>query len=41
VLNVLDAQRTVRDVRGEALQAALDVQTSIAELEELLGTVVQ
>jgi len=41
VLSVLDAQRTVRDVREEALQAALDVQTSIAELEELLGTVVQ
>jgi outer membrane protein, heavy metal efflux system len=41
VLSVLDAQRTVRDVRDEALQAALDVQTSIAELEELLGTVVQ
>jgi len=41
VLSVLDAQRTVRDVRDEALQAGLDVQTSIAELEELLGTVVQ
>jgi cobalt-zinc-cadmium efflux system outer membrane protein len=41
VLNVVDAQRTVRDVRDEALQAALDVQTSIAELEELLGTAVQ
>jgi cobalt-zinc-cadmium efflux system outer membrane protein len=41
VLSVLDAQRTVRDVRDEALQAALDVQTSIAELEELLGTAVQ
>lgn len=41
VLSVLDAQRTVRDVRDEALQAALDVQTTIAELEELLGTAVQ
>jgi len=38
VLSVLEAQRTVRDVREEALQAALDLQTSIAELEELLGT---
>jgi cobalt-zinc-cadmium efflux system outer membrane protein len=41
VLSVLDAQRTVRDVREEALQAALDVQTSVAELEELLGMAVQ
>ena len=41
VLNVLDAQRTVRDVRDEALQAALDLQTSVAELEELLGIAVQ
>lgn len=41
VLSVIDAQRTVRDVRDEALQAALDLQTTIAELEELLGTAVQ
>ena len=41
VLNVLDAQRTVRDLRDEALQAGLDLQTSVAELEELLGMAVQ
>ncbi|HEY1308476.1 MAG TPA: TolC family protein [Vicinamibacterales bacterium] len=41
VLSLIDAQRTVRDVRDEAVQAALDVQISIAELEELLGTTVQ
>jgi cobalt-zinc-cadmium efflux system outer membrane protein len=41
VLNVIDAQRTVRDLRDEALQAALDLQTSVAELEELLGMAVQ
>jgi outer membrane protein, heavy metal efflux system len=38
VLGVLDAQRSLRDVRREALQAALDLQLSIADLEELLGT---
>jgi outer membrane protein, heavy metal efflux system len=38
VLGVLDAQRNLRDLRREALQAALDLQFSIADLEELLGT---
>ena len=38
VLGVLDAQRTLRDISAEALQAALDLQVSFAELEELLGT---
>jgi len=38
VLALLDAQRSLRDLRREALQAALDLQTSIAELEEILGT---
>ena len=38
VLGVIDAQRTLRDIREEAVQAGLDVQTSFAELEELLGT---
>jgi outer membrane protein, heavy metal efflux system len=37
VLALLDAQRSLRDLRREALQAALDLQTSIAELEEILG----
>jgi len=38
VLGVLDAQRSLRDLRREALQAGLDLQMSIAELEEILGT---
>jgi cobalt-zinc-cadmium efflux system outer membrane protein len=38
VLSVIDAQRSVRDLRSEALQAAFELQTSIADLEELLGT---
>ena len=38
VLGVLEAQRSVRDLGREALQAALDLQLSIAELEEILGT---
>ena len=38
VLGVLDAQRSLRDVRREALQAALDLQMSFADLEEILGT---
>jgi cobalt-zinc-cadmium efflux system outer membrane protein len=37
VLALLDAQRSLRDFRREALQAALDLQLSIAELEEILG----
>jgi outer membrane protein, heavy metal efflux system len=38
VLGVLDAQRSLRDLTREALQAALDLQLSLADLEELLGT---
>ena len=38
VLAVLDAQRNLRDLRRDALQAALDLQMSLADLEELLGT---
>lgn len=38
VLGVLDAQRNLRDLRREALQAALDLQLSLADLEEILGT---
>jgi cobalt-zinc-cadmium efflux system outer membrane protein len=38
VLGVLDAQRSLRDLRREALQAALDLQMSLADLEEILGT---
>jgi cobalt-zinc-cadmium efflux system outer membrane protein len=38
VLGVLDAQRNLRDFRREALQAALDLQLLLADLEETLGT---
>jgi outer membrane protein, heavy metal efflux system len=38
VLGVLDAQRSLRDLRREALQAALDLQLLLADLEEILGT---
>ena len=38
VLSVLDAQRSLRDLRREALQAALELQFAVADLEELLGT---
>jgi outer membrane protein, heavy metal efflux system len=37
-LGALDAQRSLRDLRRDALQAALDLQLSIADLEEILGT---
>lgn len=37
VLTVLDAQRNLRDVRREYLQALVDYQTAIADLEEILG----
>ncbi len=37
VLGVLDAQRSLRDLRDEALQAALDVQVTLGALEELIG----
>jgi cobalt-zinc-cadmium efflux system outer membrane protein len=38
VLGLLDSQRSLRELRRDALQAALDLQLSIAELEEILGT---
>lgn len=41
VLAVFDAQRSLRDFRQEALQAALDLQFSVADLEEILGAPVQ
>lgn len=41
VLGVLDAQRSVRDLSREALQAALDLQVALAELEEILGTAIK
>src|SRR5919201_7003177 len=37
VLALLDAQRNLRDLRRDALQAELDLQLSFAQLEELLG----
>src|SRR5258706_1453490 len=37
VLGVLEAQRSLRELRAEALQASLEMQMSLAELEELLG----
>ncbi len=41
VLGVLDAQRSLRDLTLEALQAALDLQLSLADLEEILGSPLQ
>jgi cobalt-zinc-cadmium efflux system outer membrane protein len=38
VLAVFDAQRSLRDLRREELQAAYELQRSVADLEELLGT---
>ena len=38
VLGLLDAQRNLRDLSRDAVQAALDLQLALAELEELLGT---
>src|SRR5262249_53122581 len=35
VLGLLDAQRSLRDLRREALQAALDLQLALADLEEV------
>ncbi len=37
VLSVLEAQRNLRDIRREYLQALVDYQTAIADLEEILG----
>jgi len=41
VLGLLDAQRGLRDLRREALQAALDLQLALADLEEVLGVPIQ
>jgi len=41
VLGVFDAQRSLRELTREALQAALDLQLSLADLEEILGTSIQ
>jgi outer membrane protein, heavy metal efflux system len=41
VLGLLEAQRSLRDLRRESLQAALDLQLAIADLEEVLGTPIQ
>jgi cobalt-zinc-cadmium efflux system outer membrane protein len=41
VLGLLDAQRSLRDLRREALQAAFDLQLALADLEEVLGTPIQ
>lgn len=38
VLAVLDAQRSLRDLSRDGVQAALDLQMALAELEDLLGT---
>ena len=38
ILAVLDAQRNLRDLSREALQVMLDLQFSLADLEEILGT---
>ena len=38
VLGVLEAQRSLRELQREALQAALDLQLLLADLEETLGT---
>jgi len=37
VLGVLDAQRSLRDLSREAVQASVDLQMALAELEDLLG----
>ncbi len=41
VLSLLDAQRSLRDVRREYLQAALDLQSAVADLEEVIGAPLQ
>jgi outer membrane protein, heavy metal efflux system len=41
VLALLDAQRSLRDLRREALQAELDLQLAFAELEEVVGAPIQ
>jgi cobalt-zinc-cadmium efflux system outer membrane protein len=41
VLGLLEAQRSLRDLRRESLQAALDLQLALADLEEVIGTPIQ
>ena len=41
LLSVLEAQRTLRDVRREYLQALADFQSAVAELEEIIGEPIQ
>jgi cobalt-zinc-cadmium efflux system outer membrane protein len=41
LLTVLEAQRTLRDVRREYLQALADFQSAVAELEEIIGEPIQ
>jgi cobalt-zinc-cadmium efflux system outer membrane protein len=41
LLSVLEAQRNLRDVRREYLQALAEFQTAIADLEEILGAAIQ
>jgi cobalt-zinc-cadmium efflux system outer membrane protein len=41
VLTLLDAQRSLRDVRREFLQALLDFQSAVADLEEITGEAIQ
>jgi outer membrane protein, heavy metal efflux system len=38
VLGLIESQRALRELRRDALQAALDLQLSIADLEETIGT---
>ncbi len=38
VLGLLDSQRSLRDLSRDAVQAGLDLQLALAELEDLLGT---
>ena len=37
VLAVLDAQRSLREVRSESLQAQVALQSALADLEDVLG----
>lgn len=41
VLALLDAQRSLRDVRREYLQALLEFQSAVADLEETTGAAIQ
>jgi cobalt-zinc-cadmium efflux system outer membrane protein len=41
VLTLLDAQRSLRDVRREFLQALVDFQSAVADLEEIIGEAIQ